>query len=85
MMKVLVSDNISQKGVEILRNAGLDGGVFRKAYEAKTYLPRLQEGQHQAAEAGVTGVPAFVINNARTISGAQPLEVFRKTLSAVVR
>jgi predicted DsbA family dithiol-disulfide isomerase len=64
----------------ILQSAGLDAADFKAALRDNAYAERLQQAQQEAATAGVTGVPTFVIRGTRTIVGAQPLDVFRKTL-----
>jgi predicted DsbA family dithiol-disulfide isomerase len=62
------------------RDAGLDVPGLERALQEGTYLPRLRQMQDEAARAGVTGVPTFVVAGKRTIVGAQPLDVFRNTL-----
>ncbi len=69
----------------IARSAGLDPGELKSAVENNTYAPRLVQAQRQAAEAGVTGVPTFVIAGAKTIVGAQPIDVFRKAIASIKR
>ncbi len=64
----------------IVQDAGIDAAQLADAVRKDTYVSRLQEAQRQAGEAGVTGVPTFVLGGKRTIVGAQPLEVFRSTL-----
>ncbi len=72
---------------EVLRQlgqeAGLDVEAMEEAIRSGRYLPRLQEAQQEASRAGVTGVPTFVIGNKKTIVGAQPLDVFRKTIGSL--
>ena len=65
---------------DILRTAGLDPESFRSAVADGTYTNRLQQAQQDAAAAGVTGVPTFVLAGSRTVVGAQPLDVFRQAL-----
>ena len=65
---------------DIMRNAGLDAAMLKDAISRSTYTSRMLKAQQEAAEAGVTGVPTFVIDAKRTIIGAQPLDVFRKAL-----
>ena len=65
---------------QIARDVGLDEEEMRKAIGSGNYLPRLEEMKDDAARHGVTGVPSFFINENKKIIGAQPLEVFRKTL-----
>jgi predicted DsbA family dithiol-disulfide isomerase len=65
------------------RDAGLDVLALEKALEEGTYLPKLKQMQEEAARAGVTGVPTFVLGARRTIIGVQPIEVFRNTLRSL--
>ena len=64
-------------------DAGLDIPALEKALEKGTYLPRLKQMQEEAAHAGVTGVPTFLLGGRRTIVGVQPIEVFRNTLRSL--
>ncbi len=65
------------------RDVGLDIPALEKALGMGTYLPKLKQMQEEAAQAGVTGVPTFLLGARRTIVGAQPLEVFRNTLRSL--
>ena len=65
------------------RDAGLDIPALEKALEKGTYLPRLKQMQEEAVQAGVTGVPTFILGARRTIVGVQPFEVFRNTLRSL--
>ncbi len=65
---------------DIIRKVGLDTEAFNNAVRGSTYASRLLAAQQEAARAGVTGVPTFVIASERKIVGAQPIDVFRKAL-----
>ena len=65
---------------QIARDIGLDADAMVSAVESRKYLPKLEEAKEDAARLGVTGVPTFYIDNRKLIVGAQPLDVFRKTL-----
>ena len=69
---------------QLARDAGIDVPELEQALDRGVYLPRLREMQDEAAKAGVTGVPHFIIANKKTIVGAQPLEVFRNALRSMV-
>ena len=69
-------DILSQLG----EDAGLDAKALRNAVLKGTHLPRLDAAKEDASRIGVTGVPTFLVNKKVTIVGAQPLDVFRKTL-----
>jgi len=68
---------------DILRNAGIDAAILKNAIHDRTYASRLLQAQQEAVQAGVTGVPTFVINAKSTIVGAQPVDVFRKVLQKI--
>ena len=64
----------------IAHDAGLDAGAMIKALQGGKYLPRLEAVKEEAAVRGVSGVPAFFIEDKKSVVGAQPLAVFRKAL-----
>ncbi len=65
---------------QIARDTGLDDEALASTVENHKYLPKLEEAKEDAARVGVTGVPTFYIDNRKLLVGAQPLDVFRKTL-----
>jgi predicted DsbA family dithiol-disulfide isomerase len=69
--------------LEAARSAGLDTQVLAAALREGRYRARLQEVQQESERYGVTGVPAFIVEEQYKIVGAQPLEVFRETLRRV--
>jgi predicted DsbA family dithiol-disulfide isomerase len=69
--------------VQIARDSGLDPAATKDAVQGGRYLPILAQAQEDASARGVTGVPAFYIGDKRSVSGAQPLEVFRKVLKSM--
>jgi len=68
---------------QIASDVGIDADALAGAVKSGKHLPMLERTKEDAARLGVTGVPTFVINDKRTIVGAQPLDVFRKTLRSV--
>lgn len=65
---------------QIARDIGLDADALVSAVGSRKYLPKLEEAKEDAARLGVSGVPTFYIDNRKLLVGAQPLDVFRKTL-----
>ena len=65
---------------QIAGDVGIDAGALAGAVKSGKYLPLLEKTKEDAARLGVTGVPTFIINDKRSIVGAQSLDVFRKTL-----
>ncbi len=59
---------------------GLDRADAVKALETKAYEQDIRADLAQARRLGISGVPFFVFDNKRAVSGAQPAETFRKAL-----
>ena len=59
---------------------GLDAEQAHAMLEGRDYLDRIAEDQALARDFGASGVPFFVFDRARGLSGAQPLELFEKVL-----
>jgi predicted DsbA family dithiol-disulfide isomerase len=63
---------------EIAVSVGLDEAGFRAALTDEFNLSAVLEDERAAAEAGLTGVPAFIFGNRYLVVGAQPVEVLRQ-------
>ena len=63
---------------------GLDPDEVRRVLTDETYLPDVLADMDQARRLGINGVPFFVIDGHYGVSGAQPAEVFARTLSDIV-
>lgn len=62
-------------------SVGLDADQARAMLETDAFDTAVQQDQQLASRLGANGVPFFVFNRAYGISGAQPLEVFERTLA----
>jgi predicted DsbA family dithiol-disulfide isomerase len=60
--------------------AGLDADDLRAALADDRYAGRLDAAMHEAAAAGVSGVPTFIVGGRERVVGAQPLEVLRAAM-----
>lgn len=71
--------NLADEGVlrEVAATAGLDPDAALSAVNEGRYAERLNEYAEQARAYGVTGVPAFIVNNRYKIVGAHPYEKLR--------
>jgi len=69
--------------MEIAENVGLDSAALQQALNKKQYLSRLEDVTLQAGRNGINSAPVFIIENETVITGAQPVEVFRKVLGEV--
>ena len=68
--------------VRLAVEAGVDVVGLREALTTGAYGPRREAAAAEARRLAVTGVPAFFLPH-MMISGAQPLEVFRRALAGV--
>jgi predicted DsbA family dithiol-disulfide isomerase len=69
---------------EIAVSVGLDGAGFRAALADEFLLSAVLEDERAAAEAGLSGVPAFIFGNRYLVVGAQPVEVLRQVADKCV-
>ena len=65
---------------EIGQKAGLHIDEIKQLIDTDTYTKEVRQDEQEAQSIGVTGVPFFVFDNKYAVSGAQPTEVFLKTL-----
>jgi len=69
--------------VALAVEVGLDAEEARSVLANDTYSDEVADDIHLARELGISGVPFFVINEQYGISGAQPKDVFQRTLKQV--
>jgi predicted DsbA family dithiol-disulfide isomerase len=66
--------------VEFASAAGVDPDKARHVLESDSYAEEVRRSTTTAQRSGVTGVPAWVIDNKVLVPGAQPHEVFDDVL-----
>ena len=66
--------------IEIGVNIGLNADKAKTILSEMQYSEQVEFDAYEAQQIGVRGVPFFVFNRKFGISGAQPLEVFTRTL-----
>ena len=66
--------------IEAATASGLEAEEAARALRDERYLGRVQSETRHAIELGVTGVPAWVIDQRALVPGAQPHEVFEQVL-----
>jgi predicted DsbA family dithiol-disulfide isomerase len=69
--------------LDLAKGVGLDAVALSAALEDGIYMPRLQEASRMAKMKGFSAAPTFVIDGHGSISGAQPIDTFRKILCSV--
>jgi predicted DsbA family dithiol-disulfide isomerase len=60
--------------------AGLDAAEARRVLESGAYVDEVRAAEQHWQQAGITSVPAVIINDRHLISGGQPPEVFERAL-----
>jgi predicted DsbA family dithiol-disulfide isomerase len=65
---------------EMAAEVGLDDEAIAAAFEDDDLADRVRSSTAQAHSIGVTGVPAFVLDNRLLVLGAQPREVFEQAI-----
>ncbi len=66
--------------IEIAVSIGLNASEAEKVLDEKQFSEQVEFDAYEAQQIGVRGVPFFVFNRKYGISGAQPLEVFTRTI-----
>ncbi|MGP6139553.1 MULTISPECIES: DsbA family oxidoreductase [unclassified Jeotgalibaca] len=69
--------------VDLAAEIGLDREEARVVLESERYASNVRAEINEAKQIGVQGVPFFVFDRKYAVSGAQPEEVFAKTLATV--
>jgi len=67
--------------IELVKPIGLTEADVKEALSNEIYATKVKQDIAEAEKIGVTGVPFFVFNGKQTISGAQPISVFKETLN----
>ncbi|GAB3248801.1 DsbA family oxidoreductase [Kineosporia babensis] len=84
LFKAEFTDGLDVSDFEVLADLaaeiGLDRAEAAKALAENAYELEFQADVQQAQALGITGVPFFVFDNKRAVSGAQPLELFQRAL-----
>lgn len=87
LFRAYFTENRNTNDTAVLKETGIANGIpaerlegFFESEEGKTEVRQLQAF---AKSAGITGVPAFVINDQYLVSGAQPPETFLNVLKQI--
>ena len=69
--------------VRTAEQVGLDTAALRAALAGGTYAVRRQAAEAEARGLGIAGVPTFIFRGGPKVVGAQPLDHFRRQLTAL--
>ncbi|HVT51830.1 MAG TPA: DsbA family oxidoreductase [Dongiaceae bacterium] len=77
--------NISDRDVLVAKakEAGLDPKVARDVLESGRYADEVRQEEQSWINAGISSVPAVIVNRQYLISGGQPPEVFEQSLRQI--
>ena len=75
-------ENIESHAVllAVVNSLGLDGAAAQSVLESDAYAQEVKEREHFYTNAGISAVPAVIINDRHLISGGQPAHVFAQAL-----
>lgn len=75
-------ENIESHAVLLaaVNSLGLDVAAAQTVLESETYAQEVKEREHFYTNAGISAVPAVIINDRHLISGGQPAHVFAQAL-----
>ncbi len=66
---------------ELAQTVGLDQAVIARALESDADIEMIKDRDAHSRKMGVTGVPTFVVAQQHVLSGAQPVELWRKVIT----
>jgi len=69
--------------LDAVKAAGLDGARAQAVLASDEYAAEVRAAERAYQQAGVSSVPAVIINDRHLISGGQPPEVFEKALRQI--
>jgi predicted DsbA family dithiol-disulfide isomerase len=75
--------DLSQRPVleELARGVGVTDDGIARALDDRAWAPAVDASTARAQSAGVTGVPAFVVDRRVLVMGAQPREVLAQAIA----
>ncbi|PKV76071.1 putative DsbA family dithiol-disulfide isomerase [Pontibacter ramchanderi] len=87
LFKAYFTDNRPMNDTAVLKEIGIAQGIpaerLENFFESEEGKKEIREMEAFAQSAGITGVPAFVINDQYLVSGAQPAETFLNVFKQV--
>tara|TARA_B110000238_G_C15959000_1_gene366557 strand:+ start:151 stop:798 length:648 start_codon:yes stop_codon:yes gene_type:complete len=72
-----------QQLLEVAQEVGLDTEIAQKILTSNKYEQDVRQLQGKYQSAGISSVPAVIVNNKHLISGGQPSNVFEKALKEI--
>jgi len=72
-----------QQLLKVVEHIGLDGATAKQILDSDKYTAEVRSQQQHYHAAGVSSVPAVIVNDKHLISGGQPSEVFEQALRQI--
>lgn len=69
---------------DVAEKAGLDRVAAAQVLSSGQFAPEVRAAEHAWREAGISAVPAVIINDRYLISGGQPADYFERVLRKIV-
>lgn len=89
ILKAYFVESMNISGYEVLSKLAEEVGLNRakalEVLETGKYSAEVRNDEEEASKLNITGVPYFVFNGKYAVSGAQPIEVFLRTLNEVIK
>jgi len=72
-----------QQLLAVAKSVGLDSEIAKKILTSNKYEQDIRQLQSKYQSAGISSVPAVIVNNKHLISGGQPVDFFEKALNKI--
>lgn len=72
-----------QNLINVSKKVGLDAEQAKQILASDKYEAEVRELQHHYQSAGISSVPAVIVNNKHLISGGQPVKVFEQAFREI--
>lgn len=69
---------------EATEGAGLNWPDMERSLNEGAYTDAVEEQMDEAQQAGITGIPAYIIGNKYLLMGAQPYAFFKQVMDRVI-
>lgn len=81
------AENVGETEVLLLRveSVGLDAAAARQVLESDAYVEAVRSDEERYQQAGVSSVPAFIVNDQYLISGAQEADYLVQALREIAQ
>lgn len=81
------SEGLNVNDLDLLLRIGTEHGIpaerLQAFFEGEEGKEEVKQLEHQSQQAGIRGVPAFILNDQYLVSGAQPTETFKQVFGQI--